>query len=343
MKKDLITVNQNGLYCEAGDFYIDPWRGVNRALVTHGHSDHARYGSSKYLCADRSLHIMQSRLGRSAHIQTVAYGKTITINGVEVTFYPAGHVLGSAQILVSYKGERWVVSGDYNVSPNRSCDPFEPVKCDVFITESTFGLPIYNWKPEEEISAEINAWWRINAFENQACILYGYSLGKAQRLISLLDPTIGRIITHPGVETLNNAYRLTGVDLPLTIPLNEIKDKKGFEGAIIIAPPGAEGSSLEKRAGESETAFASGWMQVRGNRRRLNSDRGFVLSDHSDWKGLISAIQQTGASRILVTHGFVNTFVRWLNENGFNAAPLETMYSGDSGDDDTAGTGEEQA
>ncbi len=341
MKKELITVNQNGLYCEAGDFYIDPWRGVNRALITHGHSDHARYGSYKYLCSESSLHILENRLGRNARIQTVPYGKPVTINGVEVTYFPAGHVLGSAQILVSCKGERWVVSGDYNIHHNRSCDNFEPVKCDVFITESTFGLPIYNWKPEEEIAEEINGWWRNNALDSRASILYGYSLGKAQRILSLLDPSIGTIITHPLVESINNAYRLAGVELPLTIPLNEIKVKKAFEGAMIIAPPGAEGSSLEKRAGENETAFASGWMQVRGNRRRLNSDRGFVLSDHCDWKGLISAISDTGASKILVTHGFVSQFVRWLNENGFNAAPLETMFTGDAAGDDHQGGAEE--
>ncbi|HXE25770.1 MAG TPA: ligase-associated DNA damage response exonuclease [Roseiarcus sp.] len=325
---DLIVSTESGLYCPAGDFHIDPWRPVPRAVITHAHSDHARFGSDVYVCHRLTAPILSKRLGDVA-IETAAYGEILTRDGVELSFHPAGHVLGSAQIRVSFKGETWVAAGDYKLESDGVTAAFEPVRCHTFITESTFGLPIYRWRPQGELFAAIDAWRRENIAAGRASILFAYALGKAQRVLAHVDPDLGPIVCHGAIEAINALYREAGVALPPTRLATEILNKRDFSRALILAPPSAAASPWLKRFGEYSDALASGWMQVRGNRRRRSLDRGFALSDHADWPGLLAAIEATGAQRVLVTHGQTEALARYLREKGLDARALETAYGGD--------------
>jgi len=329
---DLILLRPEGLYCPAGDFHIDPWRPVARAVITHAHADHARRGHGAYLATAVSEGVLRARLGNIA-LQGLAYGEAAHLNGVRVSLHPAGHVLGSAQVRVEHRGRVWVASGDYFTSghthdTNATCAPFEPVRCDCFITESTFGLPIYRWRPQAEVMTAINAWWQANAAEGRASLLMGYSFGKAQRLLAGVDPAIGPIAVHGAVVPLNDAYRAAGVPLPPVQALEDL-DAASLRGALVIAPPAVHGSAWTKRLGEHSDAFASGWMQLRGARRRQGVDRGFVLSDHADWPGLQRAIAATGASRVIVTHGYEAVMVRWLQQQGLQAGSFRTAFGQD--------------
>ncbi|MEJ5990784.1 ligase-associated DNA damage response exonuclease [Ramlibacter sp. PS3R-8] len=326
---DLIVQRPEGLYCPPGDFYIDPWRPVARAVITHAHSDHARYGSGHYLASAPAEGVLRTRLGE-IDLQTLPYGERIQHHGVTLSLHPAGHVLGSAQVRLEHGGQVWVASGDYKVAPDPTCDPFEPVRCDVFITESTFGLPIYRWCPDEELFADINNWWARNVAHGRASVLCCYSFGKAQRVLSGVDPSIGPIIVHGAVRPLNEAYRAAGVALPETRMVTEVQDKADLRRCLVVCPPGAAASPWLRRFGDAQTAFASGWMQVRGNRRRGGYDRGFVLSDHADWPGLLQAIDATGAQRVIVTHGSSDSMVRYLCDRGLQAASFETEYGDDA-------------
>ena len=330
---DMVVVRKEGLYCVPGGFYIDPWRPVERAVITHAHGDHARVGHGHYLSASSGVNILRSRLGE-IHIDGIEYGHTVEHNGVKISLHPAGHVLGSAQVRMEHRGEVWVASGDYKVEPDKTCVPFEPVRCDTFITESTFGLPIYRWCPEQDIFDDINAWWRKNAAEGRASVVFAYAFGKAQRILSGLDPSIGPIICHGAAEPLNRVYREGGVDLPPTVMVTAV-EKADIKRSIVIAPPSAAGSPWMKRFGDYSDAFASGWMQLRGARRRRGVDRGFVLSDHADWPGLMSAIRATEAPRVIVTHGSIPVMVRWLRQVGLDASGFDTEY-GDEDDEKIA-------
>jgi putative mRNA 3-end processing factor len=336
---DLIVPRPEGLYCPAGDFYIDPWRPVERAVITHAHADHARPGHAHYLAAAPGAGVLRARLGADITLQALRYGEAVEHHGVRVSLHPAGHVLGSAQVRLEHRGEVWVASGDYFVSgadtdehavalaaPNPTCDPFEPVRCHCFVTESTFGLPIYRWQPQRELFAEIDAWWRANAEAGRASLLMGYAFGKAQRILAGVDSSIGTIVVHGAVQTLNVAYRAAGVALPATRLAIEVTDKTLFRRALVLAPPSVHGSAWTRRFGEHSDAFASGWMQLRGARRRRAVDRGFVLSDHADWPGLQRAIAATGAQRVIVTHGYEAVMVRWLAEHGLQASAFQTEY-----------------
>ena len=326
---DLVVSRPEGLYCPQGDFYIDPWRKVDRAIITHAHADHARAGHQHYLCAAPGEGVLRTRLGSIA-LDTLAYGASTVHNGVKISLHPAGHVLGSCQIRLEYQGEVWVASGDYKVAPDLTCDAFEPVQCHTFITESTFGLPIYRWRSDAEIYAEMNAWWAANAAQGKASVLYGYSFGKAQRILAGVDSSIGPIVCHSACEGLNKAYRQAGVNLPDTFTVSEVLDKSMYKTCLAIAPPAVQGAAWMKRFGNAYSdAFASGWMQLRGGRRRRNVDRGFVMSDHADWPGLMRAIGATGAEQVIVTHGYVQIMVRWLQEQGLNARSFETEYGGE--------------
>lgn len=331
---DLIVQRPEGLYCPPGDFYIDPWRPVDRAVITHAHGDHARMGHGHYLAAAKSEGVLRSRLGEIT-LQALNYGETIDHHGVRLSLHPAGHVLGSAQVRIEHGGEVWVASGDYFVSgahdENTTCEPFEPVRCHCFVTESTFGLPIYRWLPQREVFDDINGWWRANAQAGRASLLMGYSFGKAQRILAGVDAGIGPIVVHGAVEPLNRAYREAGVALPPTHNANEL-DKAALAKALIVAPPSVQGSPWTKRFGDYSDAFASGWMQLRGARRRRAVDRGFVLSDHADWPGLQRAIAATGAQRVIVTHGYEAIMVRWLEEQGLQAGAFETEYDDERAD-----------
>ena len=334
MTEDLVIQRPEGLYCPPGRFYIDPWRPVDRAVITHAHADHARRGHRAYLAAAVSAGVLRARLGEIS-LQGVAYGEAVHIDGVRVSLHPAGHVLGSAQVRIECHGRVWVVSGDYFLSGhegdhNATCTPFEPVRCECFITESTFGLPIYRWRPQAEVLAEINAWWRANAEAGRASLLLGYSFGKAQRLLAGVDASIGPIVVHGAIEPLNEAYRAAGVVLPPTWSLERMcagkDDRAQLARALAMAPPAVLGSAWSRPLGECSDAFASGWMQLRGARRRQGVDRGFVLSDHADWPGLQRAIAATGAGRVIVTHGYEAVMVRWLAEQGLEAGSFRTEF-----------------
>ncbi|RFU48943.1 ligase-associated DNA damage response exonuclease [Paraburkholderia sp. DHOC27] len=340
-ESDLIIARPEGLYCPPGDFYIDPWQPVERAVITHAHSDHARAGHMHYLASERGAGVLLSRLP-GIDLQTAAYGERLDLNGVTLSLHPAGHVLGSAQVRVEYRGRVWVASGDYKLEADPTCDAFEPVRCDTFITESTFGLPIYRWESSQAVFDGVDSWWRHNAAEGRASVLFCYSFGKAQRVLASIDPAIGPIFCHGAVEPLNRAYRDAGVALPPVRLVSEIaaKDKAIFKQALVIAPPSAQGSAWMRRFGDYSDAFASGWMRLRGTRRRRGVDRGFVLSDHADWPGLQSAIQATGAGRIIVTHGQVEPMVRWLREQGLQAGAFATQYGDDVVEADAAGAAE---
>ncbi|MES2531862.1 MAG: ligase-associated DNA damage response exonuclease [Pseudomonadota bacterium] len=328
---DLVVARPEGLYCPPGDFYIDPWRPVGRAVITHGHSDHARVGHSHYLAHTDSEGILRARLGAELTLQTLPYGESITHHGVRVSLHPAGHVLGSAQVRLEHGGRVWVASGDYKTEPDGTCAPFEPVPCDTFITESTFGLPIYRWPTQAALFAEIDAWWRRNADDGRASVLFCYAFGKAQRILHGVDASIGPIVVHGAVEPLNAVYRAAGVALPPTVRVTDPGvDAQMLKRALVLAPPSAQGTPWMRRFGAYADAFASGWMQLRGTRRRRGVDRGFVMSDHADWPGLQKAIAGTGAERVFVTHGSVAVLVRWLTENGLEAQGFKTEY----GDED---------
>ena len=328
----LLENTDRGLYCATGDFYVDPWRPVDFAVVTHAHSDHARPGSRHYLSAEPGAEILQERLGQDAHIESLAYDDGITRNGVKISLHPAGHILGSAQVRVEYQGEVWVVSGDYKTEPERTCTPFEPIRCHTFVTECTFGLPIYHWRPQTEIFAAVNAWWRENQEAERMSVLFAYSLGKAQRLLSGLDPSLGPIFVHGSVAKFLPLYARAGIQLPAVASTDPAAVAVGSGKGLGIAPASTDGSPWLRKFGAASKAFASGWMQIRGARRRRALDRGFVLSDHADWPGLLASIAATGAERIWATHGYTAPLVKWLAERGHDARALTTHFEGETAD-----------
>lgn len=324
----LLEFNKNGIYCAQADVYIDPWKPVKRALITHGHSDHARWGSDYYLCTRSAKPVIRYRLG-PIKIETVDYGESRLINGVRFSFHPAGHIVGSAQIRAEYQGEVWVASGDYKLEDDGLAEAFEPISCHAFITECTFGLPIYQWPKQEEVFADINAWWAQNKAEGKVTVLTGYALGKAQRLMHGLDTSIGPIFTHGAVENVNEILRAQGVILPPSTRLAQDTKKGQLEGAIIIVPPSAADSPMVRRFSPISLGLASGWMALRSARRRRNADRGFILSDHGDWDALNRAVAATGAERIVATHGYTEQFSQWLREQGYDASAEKTEFDGE--------------
>jgi len=326
----LISNTERGLFCEAGGFYIDPWKPVDFAIITHGHSDHARTGSINYLTEKSGVAVLKKRIGIDAKIEGVPFGKTVFRNGVKISLHPAGHILGSAQIRIEHRGEICVVSGDYKTEDDGTCVAFEPIRCHTFVTESTFALPIYHWRPQSEIFSEINDWWRENQSCDRTSVLFSYALGKAQRLLSGVDAFIGPIVVHGAVEKFLPAYRETGINLP-TVLRASAENVKSLRGqALVIAPGSADNSPWLRKFGEISTAFASGWMQIRGPRRRRSLDRGFVLSDHADWDGLLQSIEATGAENIWATHGYAAPLVRWLCERGKNAIAIKTHFESET-------------
>ena len=337
----LIEFTDKGFYCREGDFYIDPWKPVNKALITHAHSDHARWGSNLYLCHKDTKPLLQHRLGTN-QIQSLEWNQSIYINGVRVTFYPAGHIIGSSQIKVESNGEIWVLSGDYKLENDGYSGQFEPVKCHNFITESTFGLPIYNWKLQDDIYSGIKNWIRKNQSEGKTSVLIAYSLGKAQRLLKPISEVTDKIFVHGAVFNIHMTLVNAGWKLPFVQRVNPDDPKDLFKGSVVIAPSSAEGSPWLKRFLPYEIGICSGWMQVRGNVRRKNADAGFALSDHADWQGLLSACKATEAECIYSTHGFQSAFTRYLNEHGINAREVKTEYGDDETIDDTSVTSEDE-
>ncbi len=330
--KPLVQATPNGLYCPAGDFYIDPLRPVKRAVITHAHADHARAGSASYLCAREGMSLLQARLGPDARIEALGYGAKTTRHGVGLSLHPAGHIRGSAQVRIEHKGHVTVVSGDYKTAADPTCTPLAPQRCHTFISESTFGLPIFKWPAADSIMASIEDWWRENRDQGRTSILFAYALGKAQRIMAGLDPAIGPILCHGAVARINRIYREAGVALPETIHVDDIQDKALWKSALVIAPPSADHPAWMRRFPQRSRAFASGWMRIRGHRRRRAVDRGFIISDHSDWEGLMATVAASGAESIGVTHGYRAEMVRWLQEQGYDAEALDAADR--TGDED---------
>ena len=329
----LLRIDDHGLFCEAGGFHIDPWRPVERAVISHAHGDHARWGSLAYLGAAPAEPVLRRRLGKETVIETVPFGERVRLGEVTVSFHPAGHILGSAQIRVEKDGEVWVFSGDYKRQPDPTCETFEPVPCHTFITEATFALPIYRWDDTAETAREIHAWWEEIREAGRASVLFCYALGKAQRLLAELRRFTDRpVFVHGAVEPLNACYRSAGVEMLLKRPVSETARGQSFVGELVLAPPSAGGSTWMRRFGPASTAFASGWMRVRGTRRRRGFDRGFVLSDHADWPDLLRTIEETGAERVLTTHGYAEPLARYLRERGRAAGTLSTPFAGETED-----------
>lgn len=324
----LLEFTPKGIYCAKADVYLDPWRGVDKAIISHGHSDHARWGSKHYITHTLNVPIIQHRLGKIV-VTGKNYGDPFTINGVQFSFHPAGHVPGSAQIRVEYKGEVWVFTGDYKTQNDGISIPFEPIRCHTFITECTFGLPVFQWEDPQKIHENINQWWAHNHKTKKTSLLMGYSLGKVQRLLKHLDPAIGKIYTHGATEQMTQVLR-PYIDFPKTELITRETTKKEIEGNLVLAPPAVMGSAWTKKLGPISTAYASGWMAFRGARRRRAVDRAFVLSDHADWKGLLDAITATGCENVITTHGYTDIFAQYLREKGWNARTEKTQYEAET-------------
>jgi putative mRNA 3-end processing factor len=332
MQEPLLAFNQNGIYCAKADVYLDPWRKVDKAIISHGHADHSRWGNKKYITHHDNIPIMKHRLGE-IDVMGKAYGETFTINTVKFSLHPAGHVIGSSQIRVEHQGEVWVFTGDYKDEADGVCTPYDPVKCHTFITECTFGLPAFKWKPQAEVMAEINEWWQSNKADGRTSVLFGYSLGKAQRLLKHLDTNIGEIYTHGAIENMTNVLR-TRVDFPETKLITRETTKKELSGNLVLAPPSAHGGTWIRKMVPYVTASASGWMTFRGARRRRAIDKGFVMSDHCDWDGLLNSIKATECEKVICTHGYTDIFSRYLREIGYDARTEATQYEDEETDID---------
>ncbi len=327
--REILRETAAGLYCVPGDFYVDPWEPVARAVVTHAHSDHARGGCGTYLSARAGRAILQMRLGSAASYQFVDYGEVLTIGGVRLSLHPAGHMTGAAQVRLEYAGYVIVITGDFKRQADPTCATFEPLRCHTLVTESTFGLPIYRWPEPDGIFDEINAWWRTNQQEGRTSLLLGYTVGKAQRLLAGIDASIGPVFAHGGVVQANQAYEACGVTLPQVRGIAEVPPRFTWSEALIVAPPSVQGSPWLRRFGDVSMGMASGWMQIRGICRRRNLDRGFVISDHVDWQGLLATVQETSAEEVWVTHGYTQAVARYLAERGLRTAILKTQYVGE--------------
>jgi len=324
----LIEFTDKGFYCRQGDFYIDPWSAVDKAVITHAHSDHARWGSKSYLCHTMCKPLLQLRLGDN-HYQAAEWGEPVYMNGVKVTLYPAGHIIGSSQVKVEYNGEVWVASGDYKTENDGISGPFEPVKCNVFITECTFGLPIYKWKPQAEIYFSIQQWIKNNMAQGHTSVLIAYSLGKAQRVLTAAAEACTNIFAHGAIYNAQEVLKANGWNFPAVKRITPETTKEELKNSVVIAPPSAESTPWMKKFTPYRVGLCSGWMQVRGNFRRNNVDAGFALSDHADWNGLLAAVQATGAEKVFTTHGFQSAFSRYLTGIGIESAEVKTQFGND--------------
>lgn len=336
-REPLLQFNENGIYCAAAGVYLDPWRKVDKAIISHGHADHSRWGMKSYITHNSNIPIIKHRLGEDITVAGYDFDESFTINGVKFSFHPAGHIIGSSQIRVEHKGEVWVFTGDYKTEDDGVAVPYEMVKCDTFITECTFGLPAFKWRPQEEVFKDINNWWAENKAEGKTSVLFGYSLGKAQRLLKHLDTDIGKIYTHGAIENMTEVVRQL-IDLPPTERVTRETKKEDIKGNIVIAPPSAHGTTWIRKMVPYVTASASGWMTFRGARRRRAIDKGFVLSDHCDWQGLLQSIKATGAEKVICTHGYTDIFSRFLREQGYDARTEATQYEGEQGEESKSET-----
>jgi putative mRNA 3-end processing factor len=327
--RDLVQLRPEGLYCPAGDFHIDPWRPVPRAVITHGHGDHARGGMGAYHSTHAGLPILQWRLSDQRY-HAHEYGEAFELGTARVSLHPAGHVLGSAQVRIEVDGEVWVASGDYKRQHDPTCAPFEVVPCDTFITEATFGLPVYRWPDTAEVARDIVAWRDECAERGEAAVLFCYALGKAQRVLAeLAAHTDQPALVHGAIAAGVAVYRHAGIAMLATRAVADEEKGADFAGKLVIAPPSAAGSPWMRRFRRAQQGFASGWMRIRGNRRRRNYDRGFVVSDHADWPDLMRTVRATGARRVIATHGNTDAIIRALCEEGIAAEAFPTQFGGE--------------
>ena len=324
MKTPLLQFTSKGIYCAQAGVYLDPWRPVDHAIISHGHADHSRYGHQKYITHHYNLPIIKKRLG-AINASSVGWGERFSVNGVDFELHPAGHIVGSSQILVSYKGERWVFTGDYKAHYDGISDAFVPQKCHAIITECTFGIPAFKWPDPKEIHDEINRWWLENQQNGLNSVVFAYSLGKAQRILKHLNPEIGKIFVHPAVGAMNDIIAEFKTLQPYTILTKEVK-KEDIQGALIITPAAVQNGSWLKKCQPYTDASASGWMAIRGNKRRRSIDRGFVISDHCDWDELLQSIEATGAEKVICTHGYTDIFAKYLSEQGYDARTEKTQF-----------------
>ena len=329
----LISWTDSGLHCSAGGFHIDPHRPVKLALVTHAHSDHARRGSEKYITPASGVGLLRVRLGKSIRVQGVNYGEKFRLGDVWVSFHPAGHILGSSQIRVEHDGDIWVATGDYKRDPDPSCEPFESVQCDTLITEATFGTPKYCWDKRVDHGQQMAEWWYANAQTGLNSIIYGYSLGKTQRILTLLRGYAKKpILIHKSMLELTECYRDHGISMADYRLLPDLTQAPGLfqdpplEGELILAPPSwlRDNPQVVERLGQYRTAFASGWMMGQSAGRH-GTDHGFLLSDHADWNDLNRTIQESGASRVFVQHRSNGALVRHLRRLGLEAHSSEEL------------------
>jgi putative mRNA 3-end processing factor len=326
----MLVESPAGLRCPAGGFHIDPWQPVERALITHAHGDHARPGSAAYLCAPATAPLLHRRFGSDVVIETLPYGQPLRLGDVVVSLHPAGHVLGSAQVRLEGPAGVWVVSGDYKRAVDPTCTPFEPVRCDIFVTESTFGLPIYRWDPAADVIADVGAWWSANADAGRSSVLFCYTIGKAQRVLAELSRVTDRTVyVHGMMLAMIDAYRDAGVEMLPVASATEAPRGTSFAGELVLAPLSARGTPWMRRLGDVSDAFASGLMRVRGVRRQRAFDRGFVLSDHADWPALLETVTETGAARVLATHGHAEPLARHLREHGLETGVMRTAWEGE--------------
>jgi putative mRNA 3-end processing factor len=317
----VLEMRAEGLYCPPGNFYIDPWAPVGRAVVTHAHAVAANALAGAYLTAQPGAELLRPMVRPQASLEYLEYGESHSLGNVRISLHPAGHILGSAQVRVEHAGEVWVSSGHYKLAPDPTCAPFEPLRCHTFVTESTFGLPIFRWRDAGEVRDLIHAWWRANQQAGRATLLFAHPVGQAQRLLAMLDASVGPIYIHESIEPVTAIYRLQGICLA---PATTAGADGDWRRALVLAPPSAHGSAWERRLGPASTGIASGWMRIRGTRRRRSVDRGFVLSDHADWPALMRTVRETGAERIWVTGGFRGPLARCLRDLGRQAVAVET-------------------
>jgi putative mRNA 3-end processing factor len=321
----MLILTRQGLYCQAGNFHIDPKGAVDNAVITHAHSDHARRGARRYFCARSGEALLKARLGKNISVQALEFGECISLNGVQVSLHPAGHILGSAQVRTEYGGEIWVASGDYKRDADPTCEPFEPVKCDVFVTEATFGTPAYQWPKDADLGREIFDWWNENATNGINSVLFAYSLGKAQRVLGVLHPFAQKpIYCHPAASALNDCYRAQGVTLAATKCLSEVEANVRLKGELFLVPQSFLDSPLAQILGdEYKTAFASGWMAqgMYGSNFAHSFDKGFVMSDHADWNDLLRTVKDSQAKRVYVQHRGRGALVQHLRKLGILAFP----------------------
>ncbi|MDX2000983.1 MAG: ligase-associated DNA damage response exonuclease [Chitinophagales bacterium] len=325
----LLDFTSSGIYCPLADVYIDPWKPVDRAIITHAHADHARIGNRYYLAHHDTVPLLKYSLGQYINVQGLAYGEELIMNGVKISLHPSGHVVGAAQVRLEYKGEVWVVTGDFKLENDGISTAYEPIKCHVVVSDSTYGLPIFKWEAQQKVFNDINQWWLNNQREGKTSVLIGYALGKAQRLIHHLDKDIGPIYAHQTIKNVNKVLRNQGILIPSVNTL-EYSANIDYQGSIVLAPSIILHSSVIKKMEPYSTAFVSGWMSLRQLKRSRNIDKGFILSDHADWEQLKTAVSNSGAHRIFTTsNGYSSSFYRWLQENGYEVTEVANKYLGE--------------